>query len=154
MGANSNGQNSLNVDHAYTTGQAGIEAFEDLDYELEGIEEYIFDDDHPQPVGTEKLYRKWNQSWDDHAIFPESKLGAMAALGYTQNTGSAWISYVYLSSDADGDGLIDGFERAIDTCLFDSDTDNDGHSDGEEVLEYPRRDPISIVAPCDGTGCS
>jgi len=31
----------------------------------------------------------------DHAIFPESQLSAMAAQGYTQNSGSDWIGYVY-----------------------------------------------------------
>jgi hypothetical protein len=31
----------------------------------------------------------------EQAIFPESQLSAMAAQGYTQNSGSDWIGYVY-----------------------------------------------------------
>jgi hypothetical protein len=31
----------------------------------------------------------------DHAIFPESQLSTMDTQGYTQNSGSDWIGYVY-----------------------------------------------------------
>jgi hypothetical protein len=39
--------------------------------------------------------RKYNPTRDDHAIFPESELAAMASQGYTQNSGSDWLGYVY-----------------------------------------------------------
>ncbi len=149
-----NGANNNNVDHVYTTDEAGISAYEGVGYKLEGIEGYIFDDDYPAPTGTEKLYRRYNPSRDDHAIFPESKLSIMTTAGYTETSGNSFIGYVYLNSDADSDNLIDGFERTIGTCLTDSDTDNDGISDGEEVLGYPRTDPISTVVACNGTGCT
>lgn len=48
-----------------------------------------------QPSGTTKLYRKYNSDSDDHAIFPESQLSAMAAAGYTINSGAEWIGWVY-----------------------------------------------------------
>ncbi len=64
-------------------------------------------------------------------------------------SGNSYIGYVYLNTDADNDHLIDGFERAIGTCLNDNDTDNDGIIDGDEVLGYPRTDPVSTVVSCD-----
>lgn len=146
--------NNKNVDHVYTTEQAGIAAFESVGYQLHGIEGYIFDDDFTQPPGTEELHRRYNPARDDHALFPLSKLPAMEAAGYTLTSGNPYIGYVYANIDTDGDGLIDGWERAIGTCLTDWDTDNDGKSDGEEVLGYPRSDPISTVVPCDSPpGC-
>ncbi len=148
-----NGANSNNVDHVYTTDQTGITTYESVGYKLEGIEGYIFDDDYPQPDLTEKLYRRYNTSRDDHAIFPASKLSEMTAAGYTQTSGNSFIGYVYTNSDTDNDKLIDGFESMIGTCLSDADTDNDGLSDGDEVLGYPRTDPITTVVACGGLGC-
>ncbi len=146
-----NGSNSLNTDHVYTTEQAGITAFENIGYKLDGIEGYLFDDNYPQPSGTEKLYRRYNLARDDHAIFPESKLSQMQAQGYTSSSGNQYIGYVYLNQDSDSDGLIDGFEASLSTCLNDADTDNDGISDGDEVLGYPRTDPITVVVGCNST---
>ena len=77
----------------------------------------------------------------------------MTAAGYTQTSGSSYIGYVYPNSDAESDKLIDGFELVIGTCMFDPDTDNDGISDGDEVLGYPRTDPITTVVACGGVGC-
>jgi hypothetical protein len=64
-------------------------------YKLDGIEGYLYPKTLPQPAGTVRLMRKYNPARDDHAIFPESQLSAMAAQGYTQNSGSDWIGYVY-----------------------------------------------------------
>ncbi len=147
-----NGSNGLNTDHVYTTEQAGITAYEGVGYKLDGMEGYIFSNQNPQPVGTEKLHRRYNFARDDHAIFPESKLSAMNAAGYTYIEGNnAFIGYVYLNENADNDLLVDGYERAIGTCINDSDTDNDGISDGEEVLNYPRTDPVDVVTACGNT---
>ena len=48
-----------------------------------------------QPLGSVRLMRKYNPARDDHAIFPESELTNMANEGYTQNSGSDWLGYVY-----------------------------------------------------------
>jgi hypothetical protein len=42
--------------------------------------------------------RKYNPTRDDHAIFPESWLTYFTSLGYTQNSGSDWLGYVYPNS--------------------------------------------------------
>jgi hypothetical protein len=84
------GSNTLNVDHTYTTEQAGIDAYQADYYQLDGIEGYIYPcDEVPQPSGTVQLYRKYNPTRDDHAIFPETMLSVMTDLGYTENKGSA-----------------------------------------------------------------
>src|SRR5690606_32079840 len=86
------------MDTTYTTDPAGIAAFENAGYKLDGIEGYIYPKSLPQPPGTEKLMRKYNPSRDDHAIFPESWLAYFTSLGYTQNSGSDWLGYVYPNS--------------------------------------------------------
>lgn len=148
----SNGSNTRNTDHVYTTEQTGITAYEGVGYKLDGIEGYIFSNQYSQPIGTEKLQRRYNTARDDHAIFPENKLNTMDAAGYTVIEGNnAFIGYVYLNENADNDLLVDGFERAIGTCLYDADSDNDGKSDGDEVFDYPRTDPLDVVTSCDTT---
>jgi len=113
------------------------------------MEGYIFSNQYSQPIGTEKLHRRYNPARDDHAIFPESKLNTMNATGYTVIEGNnAFIGYVYLNENADNDLLVDGFERILGTCIDDADSDNDGISDGEEVLNYPRTDPMDVVTAC------
>ncbi|MFY7857344.1 MAG: hypothetical protein ACOVQT_14490, partial [Rubrivivax sp.] len=83
------------IDVTYTADPAGVTAFEGLGYRLDGIEGYIYPKTLPQPAGTVRLMRKYNPLRDDHAIFPESKLAAMQAAGYVQDTGSDWLGYVY-----------------------------------------------------------
>lgn len=139
---NYTGSNPLNVDHTYTTEESGIELFENNNYKLDGIEGYIYPRTvFPQPAGTVRLYRKYNPVRDDHAIFPESELASMIALGYTRNTGNDWIGYVYLNQDSDRDGLIDGFEAVIGTDSTNPDSDSDGMLDGYEV-NYYYTDPL------------
>jgi hypothetical protein len=132
----------LNVDHTYTTDRAEIAAYKNDRYNLDGIEGYIFPKNEPQPNGTVKLYRKYNPARDDHAIFPESMLSYMASQGYTVNSGSEWIGYVFPNQDSDGDGLIDGYELMLRTDIHNSDSDFDGISDGIEVISYPNSDPM------------
>jgi hypothetical protein len=42
--------------------------------------------------------RKYNPARDDNAIFPETSLNSMIADGYTDNSGSDWIGYVYVNT--------------------------------------------------------
>ena len=90
-----NTTNPHHTDTVYTTEQAGIDAYAGLGYKLDGIEGYIYPKTMSQPAGTERLMRKYNPVRDDHAIFPESKYGEMISLGYTADSYSDWLGYVY-----------------------------------------------------------
>jgi subtilisin family serine protease len=147
-GANPNG-NSNHRDTNYTTEAAGIVAFRGIGYELDGIEGYIYKQCTPEPscmpAGTVRLLRRYDPQRDDFAIFPESELAAKEAQGYTSTGGSnvsGVLGYVYPNADADGDNLIDGFERLAGTNVTVTDSDCDGASDGAEALNYPYGDPL------------
>ncbi|MGB5146109.1 MAG: hypothetical protein WBN86_03170 [Porticoccaceae bacterium] len=66
----------------YTADTAGVSAYQSVGYKLDGIEGYLYPETMSQPAGTVRLMRKYNPARDDHAIFPESQLSAMAAQGY------------------------------------------------------------------------
>lgn len=83
------------VDTTYTADPTGVAAYQSAGYKLDGIEGYIYPKTITQPLGTVRLMRKYNPQRDDHAIFPETALSAMTAQGYTQNSGSDWLGYVY-----------------------------------------------------------
>ena len=85
------------TDTAYTADPAGIAAFASVGYNLDGIEGYIYPKAMQQPYGTVRLLRKYNPNMDDHAIFPEvqSIVDEMINRGYTQNSGSDWLGWVY-----------------------------------------------------------
>jgi serine protease len=87
--------NPYHTDFVYTADTAGISAYQSVGYKLDGIEGYIYPKTVSQPAGSVRLMRKYNPTRDDHAIFPESELAAMASQGYTQNSGSDWLGYVY-----------------------------------------------------------
>jgi len=89
------GGNPSHMDVTYTADPAGVTVFEGLGYKLDGIEGYLYPKTLPQPVGTVRLMRKYNPQRDDHAIFPETQLPAMSSAGYTQDSGSDWLGYVY-----------------------------------------------------------
>lgn len=80
-----------------TADPAGIAAFTSVGYSLDGVEGYIFPKSTPRPYGTVRLLRKYNAVNDDHAIFPEvaSIVSDMTNQGYTQNSGSDWLGWVY-----------------------------------------------------------
>lgn len=90
--------NGFHTDTTYTTEDSGVESFKQLGYQVDGVEGYIYPKTVPQPAGTVRLMRKYNPARDDHAIFPESKLAYMTSLGYTENSGSDWLGYVYPNS--------------------------------------------------------
>jgi hypothetical protein len=145
---------SARIDNAYTTSSQGLDYYTQpvngtMLYAYEGIEGYIFSNKFPQPSGTVPLYRRYNEALDDHAIFPEKYLNEMHSKGYTTTIGNNDIlGYVFENKDSDGDLLIDGFEQIIGTCIQVADSDQDGKLDGEEVLSYPRTDPISSSLAC------
>ncbi|HEX3126553.1 MAG TPA: S8 family serine peptidase, partial [Thermoanaerobaculia bacterium] len=133
--------NPNNRDSTYTTETAGILAFKNVGYELDGIEGYIYQRCTPEPscipAGAVRLYRMYNSARDDYAIFPESEVAQMQAAGYTAPPGlNLWIGYVYPNVDSDSDNAIDGFEELIGTNPLQADTDCDGQSDGAEILAY------------------
>ena len=86
------------MDTTYTADPNGVTSFQSWGYKLDGIEGYIYPKSLAQPVGTVRLMRKYNPTRDDHAIFPETALSIMASQGYTQNSGSDWLGYVYPNS--------------------------------------------------------
>ncbi len=139
-----NGNNGLNMDHFYTTDQALLTAAGNAGYTLDGTEGYIFSNAYPKPAGTVGLYSRYNPTRDDHAIFPEGRLSQMTASGYTWVSGTdEFIDYAYVNQDSDNDYLVDGFESLIGTCINNSDSNGNNISDGVEVLDYPRTDPVS-----------
>lgn len=88
--------NPNHIDTTYTADPAGIAAFQEVGYQLDGIEGYLYPKTvTPQPPGTRKLMRKYNPARDDHAIFPDNILNTMTSLGYTEDSGSDWLGYVY-----------------------------------------------------------
>jgi serine protease len=142
-------------DTTYSTETNGILAFKSAGYELDGIEGYVYQRCAPEPAcipaGAVRLYRLYNYSRDDYAIFPESELGSFQAAGYVSAPGlNDVIGYAYPNQDTDGDGVIDGFETLIGTSPSRVDSDCDGISDGVEVLGYPSSDPL---VPASGAGC-
>ena len=87
------------MDTTYTTEQAGIDAFVGVGYKLDGIEGFVYPKTVAQPAGTVRLMRKYSISRDDHAIFPENEYVTYVTQGYSENSGSEWIGYVYPNSD-------------------------------------------------------
>jgi hypothetical protein len=142
---NYTGGNLRDVNHTYATDPARVSIYRSNNYNMDGIEGYIFPRYEPQPPGTERLYRKYNPTRHDTAIFPESMLSQMTADGYTANQGDDWIGYVYVNQDSDSDGLIDGFERVVGTGINNPDSDRDGIADGIEVNTYPYTDPLDNI---------
>lgn len=147
--------NPDNADHNYTTEAAGIEVFAGVGYDLDGVEGYIYERCSPEPscipAGATRLYRYYNATLDDWALFPESQLATFVADGYSAQPGAnPWIGYVYENVDSDGDAVIDGFEGLIGTNPNAVDSDGDGLSDGDEILQFPYSDPL--VGPVQTIG--
>ncbi|HEX4862539.1 MAG TPA: S8 family serine peptidase, partial [Acidimicrobiales bacterium] len=147
-GASPTNPSASNRNTTYTTEPLGLVYFKNLGFELDGIEGYIYKSCSPEPgcipSGAVRLYRYYNSTRDDYAIFPESELAQMQADGYVGPNGlNDTIGYVYPNVDSDGDNLIDGFETLIGTDPQKADSDCDGISDGTEIFGYPAGDPLS-----------
>lgn len=146
------GGNPLNRSFFYTTETGGLELGKSIGYEHMGIEGYIYPRCTPEPscipAGATRLYRLYHEDRDDYSVFPESQLAHFQSLGYiSQPSLNDWIGYVYETVDSDGDHVIDGFEGLIGTNPSVSDSDGDGASDGQEILDFPYSDPL------DGPTC-
>jgi hypothetical protein len=88
----SNGSGS--VDHVYTTNATGISAYNSVGYALDGIEGYLYPNTIAQPLGTVRVYRRYNPTLDRHVLFPEAQLSLFTSLGYTvSDGGNDWIGY-------------------------------------------------------------
>ncbi len=138
-----------NRDVTYTTDAAGLSSFRGVGYELDGVEGYIYQRCTPEPAcipaGAVRLYRLYNASRDDYAVFPESELPQKVAEGYVSTPGlNDWIGYVYPKVDRDGDMVVDGFETLAGTNPLRADSDCDGRSDGQEMLQFPYGDPRGV----------
>jgi hypothetical protein len=124
---------------------AEISSFHSVGYDMDGTEGYIYAPCSPEPscipTGATKLWRAYNSSRDDHAVFPQSRYTAMVNAGYSQNITK--LGYAYPNQDTDSDGLVDGLEYVIGTDPSDSDTDNDSIGDAQEypLDELPVSDP-------------
>ncbi|HEV8240576.1 MAG TPA: S8 family serine peptidase [Thermoanaerobaculia bacterium] len=138
----------VNRDVSYATTITEVLGFKNgFGYDLDGIEGYIYQPCTPEPscipAGAVRLYRRYNSTRLDYAIFPESELVSMASLGYTSPGAFAEVlGYAYPNIDSDGDSLIDGFELLMGTNPVVADSDGDGSSDGAEALNYPYCDPL------------
>ena len=86
--------NPNHVDHILSTNVNNeVAAFITAGYKIDGVEGYIYDAAYAQPVGTEPLFRAYNQARDDHAVFPLREQSNMAAQGYTVDLTT--LGYVY-----------------------------------------------------------
>lgn len=147
------GCNTQNHDFLLTTGQAELEVLHAAGYNYRGINGYVYARCAPEPTcipqGAQKLWRKCKTTDDDCAVFLESQRATFEVNGYTAAVPAGYpqhIGYAYPNVDADGDGLIDGFEHVIGTSHTLSDTDGDSVSDG---VEFPLA-AVSNSDPCIG----
>lgn len=70
--------------------------FQYLGYKIDSTEGYVYPKTLPQPLGTVRLMRKYNDARDDFAVFPEAALATMQSAGYYYDgNGTDWLGYVY-----------------------------------------------------------
>jgi hypothetical protein len=88
--------NPVHISHVYSADTVnGLTYFKALGYKLDGIEGYIYPRTIAQPLGTLKLFRKYNPAANDYVIFTEPYRVLFESMGYTENEGEDWIGYVY-----------------------------------------------------------
>ncbi len=147
------GCNHANRDFMLVSTTAALQTAAADGYQLQGRQGYLFQPCSPEPscvpAAAEKLYRLCNAAEDDCAVFLEHELAAFQNAGYTTAypAGSDPVmGYAYRNIDADGDTLIDGFERLIGTNSASADSDGDAVADG---VEYPLAG-VPVSDPCSG----
>lgn len=150
-------------DFTLLTTTAHVEQARVAGYNLRAIQGYIYQPCTPEPTcippGAEKFYRACKTADGDCATFLESDRIAFEANGYTAafpSGSNKLLGYAYPSVDADGDGLIDGFEHVIGTSIYLRNSDGDGACpatppaistcDGDE---FPMVG-LPVSDPCDG----
>jgi hypothetical protein len=136
-------------------------------YRFESIEGYVFDREGQRPPGALALFRGYNPTFKVAALVVESEELTTAFDGYSVNTSTLtsnadFLGWVYpsfvptwtstpstLPADSDGDGLIDGLERAFGLNELSPNGDCDGLSDAVEYgfANLPD-DPMSPTATC------
>ena len=142
-------ENETDRAYAYAVSNADLlnyDSFTD-DYDLDGIEGYLYDPDEPQPAGTVTMHRVYNSTRDDWAIVPTSELAGLVGYQATPPYDEI-IGYAYPNVDGDGDGMIDALESIVGTDPAMDDSDCDGLIDGAEFLGLgggPLSDPLSVL---------
>lgn len=105
----------------------------------------------PQPPGTRKLLRYYNAAKASWALLLDNETNLPAFAGYAPADESLYgrnlLGYVYPNTDADADGLIDGFELVLGTDPLRTDSDCDGRDDG---VEFPLA-RLAASDPLDGS---
>lgn len=103
--------------------------------------------------GMEPLYRACKNADNDCAAFLENERTTFESAGYTNAWpigGTKIIGWAYGTTDSDGDGLVDGFERVAGTNPYSSDSDGDYSGDAGEypLAQRPYSDPCGVGNTC------
>lgn len=109
-------------------------------YNLDGVEGYLLANPLPGTVALHRVHHTGKNAW---ALVTATQLAQMNSVnspfyGYSvppeKTFGPSLLGYAYPNVDADGDGLIDGFEALIGTNPNNPNSDCEG---GTDLQEFP-----------------